>query len=81
MPALIAAGAGRAELPEYLARQLRLLAQPLLHPSPHERHHFGPVEQARDGVEVLQKVKECRPDLMVLDFLMPRKSRKFDPAG
>lgn len=27
--------------------------------------------EARDGSEALRKVKECHPDLVVLDFMMP----------
>jgi len=32
------------------------------------------VRTARDGVEALDQVRECRPDLVVLDLMLPRIS-------
>lgn len=31
------------------------------------------IDQASDGVEALEKVKENKPDLVILDVMMPRK--------
>ena len=32
------------------------------------------VAKAYDGVEALEKIKEARPDLIILDVMMPRKN-------
>ena len=36
------------------------------------RPHFGAVQEAVDGVEAVEKAKQTRPDLILLDLAMPR---------
>jgi len=33
---------------------------------------FEVCEEVSDGVEVIERIQECNPDLLILDFAMPR---------
>lgn len=64
---------------EIIRRQIRKLLEPW--------HEIEVCAEATDGDEAVQKVAEYHPDLVVLDFLMPRmngleaarKIRKLEP--
>lgn len=37
-----------------------------------ESNSFKVVGEAKDGVSAIKKYKECRPDIVVMDILMPK---------
>lgn len=38
------------------------------------KHNFSVVGEAQDGVEAIEKAEELRPDLIIMDIVMPKKS-------